>query len=209
MGDRLGCMECGFGRGAVRRDAGIAGDDFMLKEAVDKKSLENIRILYEASFPESEKKPFSFMLQKREEGFFDFLAIENDRGGFCGLAIMLLSGEFALLDYLAIAPESRGSGIGSSILKELRERYREERIVVEIESTVGAGADAAANVPERLRRKAFYLRNAMVPMNFRVELMGVEMELLTFGRNLTFEEYFGIYDRVLPGNTQEKVKPVG
>ena len=46
------------------------------------------------------------MLQKREEGFFDFLAIENDRGDFCGLAIMLLSGEFALLDYLAIAPES-------------------------------------------------------------------------------------------------------
>ena len=57
-------MECGFGRGGVRRDAGIAGDDFMLKEAVDKKSLENIRILYEGSFPESEKKPFSFMLQK-------------------------------------------------------------------------------------------------------------------------------------------------
>ena len=50
--DRRGCMECGFGRGGVRRDAGIAGDDFMLKEAVDKKSLENIRILYEGSFPE-------------------------------------------------------------------------------------------------------------------------------------------------------------
>lgn len=178
----------------------------MLREAADKKRLEDIRILYEASFPESEKKPFSFMLQKKEEGFFDFLAIENDGGDFCGLAIMLLSGEFALLDYLAIKPASRGSGIGSSILKELRERYGDDRIVVEIESTVDAGT--ASNAPERFRRKAFYLRNAMVPMDFRVELMGVEMELLTFGRHLTFEEYFDTYDRVLPGNTEEKVKPV-
>lgn len=49
----------------------------------------------------------------------------------------------------------------------------------------------------------------MVPMDFRVELMGVEMEILTFGRKLTFGEYFDIYDRVLPGNTEEKVKPAG
>lgn len=60
-----------------------------------------------------------------------------------------------------------------------------------------------------MRRRAFYLRNAMVPMDFRVELMGVEMEILTFGRKLTFGEYFDIYDRVLPGNTEEKVKPAG
>lgn len=180
----------------------------MLREAVSKERLENIRILYEASFPESEKKPFSFMLQKREEGFYDILAAENDRGDFCGLAIILLSGKFALVDYLAIAPESRGSGIGSRILKELRERYGEERLVVEIESTVGPGADKAENAGERLRRKAFYLRNAMAPMDFRVELMGVEMEILTFGSSLTFGEYFDIYDRVLPGDIRDKVKEI-
>ena len=45
----------------------------------------------------------------------------------------------------------------------------------------------------------------MVPMDFRVELMGVEMEILTFGRKLTFGEYFDIYDRVLPGNTEERL----
>lgn len=179
---------------------------FRIKEANTREQLECVRKLYEESFPKSEKKPFSMILKKRAEGFFDILAIEDEKGQFCGLAIMLLSGGLALLDYLAIAPEYQGGGAGSNTLRELRERYGDEKIVVEIETTLGEAAEKAENTEERLRRKAFYLRNGMVPMDFLVELFGVKMEILTFGRTVTFEEYYGIYEAVLPKGMMDKIR---
>ena len=193
----------------------------MLRDAVERNQLENVQRLYEASFPKSEKKPFAFMLQKQKEGVFDILAIEDEQGTFCGLAIMMLSGGRALLDYLAIEPDCQGGGKGSSTLAELRERYGEERIVVEIESTAetdgtgafgepgkegGSAGNSVSGRNERLRRKAFYLRNGMVPMDFLVELFGVEMEVLTFGSEITFEQYHAIYEEVLPKTLAGKVR---
>lgn len=182
----------------------------VLTDAIERNQLENVRRLYEASFPKSEKKPFAFILQKQKEGFFDILAIEDDQGVFCGLAIMMLAGGLALLDYLAIDPACQGGGIGSRTLAELGERYGKERIVVEIESTAGDG-DCAEGEPDgegaqRLRRKAFYLRNGMVPMDYLVDLFGVEMEVLTFGRALTFEQYYAIYREVLPKQMAGKIR---
>ena len=193
----------------------------MLRDAVQGNRLEDVRKLYEASFPKSEKKPFAFMLQKQKEGVFDILAIEDEQGAFCGLAIMMLSGGRALLHYLAIEPDCQGGGIGSSTLAELKERYEEERIVVEIESTAEtdstgalgeagkegrATGNSVSGRNERLRRKAFYLRNGMVPMDFLVELFGVEIEVLTFGSEITFEQYYAIYAQVLPASLAEKIR---
>lgn len=177
----------------------------MLRDAVAANRLEEVRRLYEASFPKSEKKPFGFIMKKRKKGLFDVLSIEDGEGRFCGLAIMMLSGGRALLDYLAIAPRCQSSGFGSRTLEELGERYGKERIVVEIESTAGDG-DSAGESGLRLRRKAFYLRNGMVPMAFVVNLFGVEMEVLTFGSALTFEQYHAIYKEVLPKGMAGKVR---
>lgn len=178
----------------------------MLKRAASEEELNRIRSLYEESFPQSEKKPFEMMLEKRE--LFELLVIENEEGCFCGLAIMILAGEWVLLDYLAVEPGQQGAGVGSMALRELQERYGRERIVVEIESTTGPEAEEAENLRDRLRRKAFYLRNGMKQSEFRVKLLGVEMEVLTFGRKIDFEEYVSIYEKVFPGGTADKVKLV-
>ena len=189
----------------------------MLRDAVEANRLEEVRRLYEASFPRSEKKPFGFIMKKRKKGFFDVLSIEDGKGRFCGLVIMMLSGGRVLLDYLAIAPDSQGTGVGSRTLQELRERYGEERIVVEIESTLGlggadetktamAGNGCMGGADNRLRRKAFYLKNGMVPMDYEVVLFGVEMEVLTFGSELTFEQYHAIYKEVLPRPLAGKIR---
>lgn len=217
---------------SVARMGNRKREEDMLRDAVERNRLEEVRRLYEASFPKSEKKPFGFIMKKRKKGLFDVLSIEDGEGRFCGLAIMMLSGGRALLDYLAIEPRCQGSGIGSSTLQELRERYGSGQIVVEIESTAGLEEAAVekpaaevrgnqaldarerpadvgcsvGNVQERIRRKAFYLRNGMVPMEFLVDLFGVEMEVLTFGSELTFREYHGIYAGVLPKNMAGRVK---
>ncbi len=80
---------------------------------------------------------------------------------------------------------------------------------MEIESTVGDGGSQEEPTGERgqrLRRKAFYLRNGMVPMDFLVNLFGVDMEVLTFGSALTFEQYHAIYKEVLPRALAGKIR---
>ena len=48
----------------------------------------------------------------------------------------------------------------------------------------------------------------MVPTGLLVDLFGVEMEVLTFGRELSFEEYYAVYDSVLPRSMTDKVRLV-
>lgn len=190
------------------KSTGMKREIIMLKNAISTEQLNQIRKLYEASFPKTEKKPFGMMVEKQKEGLCEILSIEDERGNFCGLAIMILAAGLALLDYFAIEPRCQGGGLGSAALRELRERYGSDKIVVEIERTTGPEAEAAENAQDRTRRKAFYLRNGMVPMEFLVDLFGVEMEVLTFGRKLAYEEYYAIYDKVLPKQMADKVRLV-
>ena len=60
----------------------------------------------------------------------------------------------------------------------------------------------------RLRRKDFYLRNGMQPMDFLVNLFGVEMEIMTYDCTVTFEEYYSILEHLLPAELAAKVRMV-
>lgn len=179
----------------------------MLKKVSSEAELNYIRDLYEASFPESEKKPLALILEKQEQGLAEILMITDPEGEALGLAMMAICGDLALLDYLAVDPKCRGTGVGGGVLAALQERYGRDRIVVEIERTTGEGAQAE-NIEDRIRRKNFYLRNGMVPAEFYVDLMGVEMEVLTFGRKLGFEEYHSIYRKVFPGKIANEIRLV-
>ena len=178
-----------------------------LKIATTDTQLTKIHQLYEEAFPASEKKPFEFILQKRGTGSFELLEIVDEEENFCGLAIMMLYKELALLDYFAIAPECRGKGVGGKALKALQEMYAAGKFMLEIESTVGLGAE----FPEeekvlRLRRKAFYLQNGMRPMDFMVDLFGVEMEILVYGESVTFEEYYSVLQSTVPSHLIQHVR---
>lgn len=190
-----------------------------LNDACRKEQLKNIRALYESAFPKSEKKPFRMILKGRQKGSYEIFALEGEAGEFLGLAITMCCGELVLLDYFAIEPEHREKGVGSQALKALQQRYSGKKFLLEIESTVGLeekgqntrddnsaiGADEAAR---RLRRKAFYMRNGMAPMDFLVNLFGVEMELMTYECSVTFEEYHTIFEQLLPLGMASKIKLV-
>lgn len=182
-----------------------------IREAVTGKELERVKTLYEAAFPENEKKPFSFMLEGRKKGQFNILYIEEE-ACFCGLAIMMLYGNMALLDYFAIDPDLRNSGHGGRALKKLQERFAEKKFLLEIESTQGlkdreelpAGI-SREEARKRLRRKAFYQRWGMEAMDFRVLLFGVEMELLVYKDRVEFDEYHEMLEHVLPPGYGDRV----
>ena len=145
--------------------------------------------LYRSAFPRSERKPFSVMLKKSREGKMDLWCLEEG-GQFRGLVITINSPSLILVDYLAIAENFRGQGVGTAALDTIREHYKGRDIFLEIESVY----EDTPNLPERLRRKAFYLRCGLVPMKVMVWLFGVKMELLGFdGCRIDYDTYHAFY----------------
>lgn len=165
----------------------------VIKEAFNDTQLERVKDLYEIAFPASEKKPFSMILEKREEGLAEILSIEDENKQFCGLLITALYKDLVLIDYFAIDEESRGSGIGSEALKIFCNRYGNKRIFLEIESTV---SDKEEDHDIKIRRKHFYQRNGFRCMPYLVLLFGVEMEIMTYNGKVSYDEYHELLDKV-------------
>ncbi len=172
-----------------------------LQSKITFQNMQKLKRLYLNTFPLCERKPWGLIRQKCRQGFMEVLCIEDDAGAFLGLAIMILYKNIALLDYFAIAPECRGQGIGAEVLQALRQKYTDRTLLLEIENP-DVPAD---NTAERVRRKAFYLRQGMQMMPYRVMLFGVEMHILTFDRAVEFSEYRAIFEEVFSPAAAKKV----
>lgn len=144
--------------------------------------------LYVSAFPLSERKPFSVIVKKYREGIFDVWCLCREKR-FCGLAFIVKNENLVLIDYLAIIRARRDQGIGSAALAEIRKHYAGKGIFLEIESVYEDAPDQA----QRLRRKQFYLRCGMKPMNVMIQLFGVNMELLGFDCRISFDQYYRFY----------------
>lgn len=160
----------------------------------------DIEELYETAFPAAEKKPFSIIKKKRDEGRVELLCIEEEPDSanqaetprFLGLAITMIYEDRVLLDYLAICEEQRGSGVGSQTIALLKQRYQGKRFLLEIEST----KEACEDIVIRKRRKAFYERNGLSAMDYLVNLFGIEMEIMTADCSVNFDDYHEILEKV-------------
>ena len=159
-----------------------------LEKATTRAQWEEIRTLYESAFPECEKKPFWLIRVKNKQGKADMWYLKED-GVFVGLAITMNHKNLVLLDYFAIDEKRRGNGIGSKALKALQTYYSGRQFFLEIESVY----EESDNLEERKRRKEFYLKNDMTPMQIMVHLFGTNMEVLGYGCKINFEEYISVY----------------
>ena len=145
--------------------------------------------LYLSAFPASERKPFAVILLQYRRGKMDVWCLE-EAGNFSGFAITINSDTLVLIDYLAIAESCRGKGLGTAALAALREKYSGRNVFLEIESVY----EDAPNLPERQRRKQFYLRCGLTPMHVMVRLFGIKMELLGFdGCKIDYPTYHAFY----------------
>ena len=144
--------------------------------------------LYRDAFPSSERKPFSIILKMSRSGKTDVWCM-MDGASFKGFATTINSREAVLLDYLAVAKNTRGQGVGRETLAALMQEYAGRGLFVEIESAFEPGEDQ----PLRCRRRQFYLSAGMEPFGVMANVFGVKMELLGKGCHLTFEEYQQFY----------------
>ncbi len=144
--------------------------------------------LYQIAFPDSERKPFSRIVKMYRKGSSDIWYFEKD-GRFAGLSTTINGSHEILIDYLAVAENRRGEGVGSQALKLLRQQYKGKGVFLEIESAF----DECDNKEERIRRRNFYLKNGMTSMGVMAYLFDVKMELLGFDCKMNFEQYHYFY----------------
>lgn len=144
----------------------------------------NIKRLYRTAFPKEERAPLWFLLKKAKWQNIDFSAV-YDGGKWVGIIYAVTDSMLTYVMYLAIQETERGSGYGSEVLKAIAKRYRGTRLVLSIEEL----NEAAPNYKQRVRRKEFYLKNGFQDLNCRVKEFGVTYELLSFGGNVSKEEY--------------------
>jgi GNAT superfamily N-acetyltransferase len=138
-------------------------------------SLDELKTLHQThlreAFPPEELKPYAAMEALCRRGAYHpqgaFLA-----GELVGYALLWESpgeGSYVLIDYLGVAAEKRGRGLGSQILACLKEEFLAWRgILVESEAPEGGETDAL-----RRRRMDFYRRNGYTFLNYDCVLFGV------------------------------------
>ncbi len=160
--------------------------------------------LYQNAFPETERKPFEMILELEKQGKSDVFSIDNENNQFLGLAITLYDDNVIILDYFAINPEYRGKGIGGKAIDILKNKFKDKKFLLEIETTDIISAD----IQNRIRRKNFYLRHGLKAMPYKVNLLGEIMEIMTFNCEVTFEEYHSVFENSLPQNICEKITEI-
>lgn len=161
--------------------------------------------LYAEAFPASERKRLSVIRRMRRRGAMEVLSVRGGQSEFLALAMTMLCDDLALLDYFAVVPESRGTGVGGQALELLKERYSGRRFFLEIEDI-----DFARDDGERLlrrRRKSFYLKNGMKETGIKTVIFGQHMELLSDGCSVSEEEYRRIYLRCAGALTARRIDP--
>ena len=158
--------------------------------------------LYDNAFPEQEKKPLHVMEQLVNDGKMEMLAMVDEEE-FVGLAINMISGDRALLDFYAIAPEKRRCCYGSKGLEVLLTHFEDQKYIFEIEIQ----DEKADNAEERRRRKAFYLRNGLKETGLSANVYHTDFEILTPDGELSFQEYVDFLREVLDEEYVQMLRP--
>lgn len=146
-----------------------------------------------ADFPPAELKKLEDILYAVKQGWYRvYLAYEDEKiKGYACIATVDCEDEkikkFGFLDYFAIVKECRGSGVGSSFLKELNALSGTDCIILETESIQSAKNDEETKT--RTRRIAFYKRSGCVDTGCMYKVFGVEYNIFINKEILLSEDF--------------------
>ena len=147
-------------------------------QPVEKSSYRAFYARMKRDFPRNELPPFFAVKRNLRKKVYTALYLYDD-GQEVGYAVLTAPAgfPFALITYLAVSPECRSKGYGSSLLKLLDERFAGQTLVLEAESP-----EAAKTEDERLireRRIQFYERAGFrVVPTARAKIFGVAMAIM-------------------------------
>ncbi|MCD7729523.1 MAG: GNAT family N-acetyltransferase [Clostridia bacterium] len=122
--------------------------------------------------------------RKTLKGKGELYAAVND-DNFAGFAYVVANTKMAYLFFLAVTKDQRGKGIGGKILTEIKQRYGDKSVTLNIEEI----DETSKNYNERLRRKAFYEKNGFRIADIKTKECGVKYDMLVYGKNVTYKDY--------------------
>lgn len=155
-----------------------------LKSVKDIQTMLKVRRLYLDAFPDFERLPFWLLMYKSKKKDSDLYVIYDDEQ-FVGLTNLAYYKDIVYLYYLAIDPSHRSKGYGSQILKHLKDKYPEQRILLNIEKV----DKTAENYKQRFKRKKFYEKNGFHNTEFEIETEDIVYEILYSGAIVQQHEY--------------------
>ena len=130
---------------------------------------EQVREVYEKSFPEYEKVDFEDLYAGVFEKFILYgFFYEKDLIGF----VHVFNGDdFVHLNYLAVNELNRSVGVGSYILTWIKNKHNNKPLVADVENL----DSTSPNNEQRFRRLKFYYKNGFIDGKTEFEWEGTSM----------------------------------
>jgi len=136
-----------------------------------------LRALYADAFPVEEQIPYDDFLALMDKINFDYMTY-YDGDQFLGFTIVAIFDDVTWFWYFAVLPELRGHGVGQAILTSLIDRHKHSFCVLDMEYDQQPDAP---NLPQRIRRHNFYLRNGFCDTHVTKSFAGVTYTIMTLG----------------------------
>lgn len=139
--------------------------------------------LYREAFPKEEQLPLRYLKRKARGASSDCIGVyDGDR--FVGLLNLIYHADIVLVFYFAVSCDVRGQGYGSKILDALKTESAGKRIVLYIEPLT----DDCPNLDQRVKRRAFYVKNGYADCGYQITEHGVTYDVLSCGGNVPRSE---------------------
>lgn len=155
-------------------------------------------------FPKNERRPYRTIKKLYKKGWYRLLCMYDGNSILQGYAFLFYSADkkTVLLDYFAVMPNMRGSGIGSSFLCQMVHILDVDGIIIESEFPESAPNDHEKTI--RNKRIAFYTRNKAQLSDYLWTAFNVDYNLLWIpvkckydGRNIA-QQVNKLYKECLP-----------
>ena len=144
----------------------------------------NIKRIYFDAFSKNERMPFFMMILMSKLWNTQFLSF-YDGDIPCGFIYFAVNRKMVFIMFLAVDESLRAKGYGSAILKEIKNRYPDKKIMVSIEPC----DDSAPDIEVRKRRKAFYRKNGYGETGYMIKLSGVVQEIMITNGDFDKKEF--------------------
>ena len=138
---------------------------------------EELKKLYESSFPEGERIPYEDLIKGLELLDIDY-TVYYEEEKLIGLSLVFRLQRYNWGAYFAVQKELRGKGYGLKIVNIILDKKKKEKIpfIIDIESPLQKDA---TNLEERKRHHDFFLRNGLKDTGIYYTFNGVSLSVMS------------------------------
>lgn len=138
-------------------------------------------------FPKAELKPLKALQSLTAQGLYQSYGLFDAGGGLMAYALYWSAGDdhpYVMLDYFAVLPHLRNSGVGSALLGDMLRRFCVNSRGVFGEVEVPNSGDEATDALRR-RRLDFYARAGLRRMGYTTKIFTVPFLVLAYGPEIS------------------------